>query len=76
VQLDRLCTLTMLFRNPTVRSLAAELHAGGVAATEPVVLELVSCGGQAIFCICVFTSTRSWPRSSRPTIRCTACSYP
>ncbi len=51
-QLDRVCTLTMLFRNPTIRSLAAELHAGGAGATEPVVLELVEGRDPPVFCIC------------------------
>lgn len=51
-QLDRTCTLTMLFRNPTIRSLAAEMHAGGAGATESVVLELVSGSGPIVFCIC------------------------
>jgi thioesterase domain-containing protein/acyl carrier protein len=51
-QLERVCTLTMLFRNPTVRTLAAELHAGGAEATEPVVLELAAGSGPNVFCIC------------------------
>lgn len=51
-RLGRVCTLTMLFRNPTVRALAAELHAGGAEATEPVVLELAGGGGPNVFCIC------------------------
>jgi thioesterase domain-containing protein/acyl carrier protein len=52
-QLERVCTLTMLFRSPTVRTLAAELHAGGAEATEPVVLELAGGGGgPSVFCIC------------------------
>jgi thioesterase domain-containing protein/acyl carrier protein len=51
-RLGRVCTLTMLFRNPTVRALAAELHAGGAEATEPVVLELAGGGGPTVFCIC------------------------
>jgi thioesterase domain-containing protein/acyl carrier protein len=54
-QLERVCTLTMLFRNPTVRTLAAELRAGGAEATEPVVLELAGGPGPthpSVFCIC------------------------
>jgi thioesterase domain-containing protein/acyl carrier protein len=51
-QLERVCTLTMLFRNPTIRTLAAELRAGGAEATEPVVLELAGGGGPSVFCIC------------------------
>jgi thioesterase domain-containing protein/acyl carrier protein len=51
-QLDRVCTLTMLFRNPTIRSLATELHAGGACATEPIVLELVEGREPPVFCIC------------------------
>ncbi len=54
-QLERVCTLTMLFRNPTIRTLAAELHAGGAEATEPVVLELAGEPGPtrpSVFCIC------------------------
>ncbi len=50
--LDRTCTLPMLFRNRTIRSLAGELHAGGVEATEPSVLRLANGTGPALFCIC------------------------
>jgi thioesterase domain-containing protein/acyl carrier protein len=51
-QLARLCTLTMLFRNPTIRALAAEMRAGGSDSTEPLALELASGTGPTVFCIC------------------------
>ncbi|MDQ6605514.1 MAG: amino acid adenylation domain-containing protein [Actinomycetota bacterium] len=51
-ELDRICALPMLFRTGTVRSLAAELRAGGADCTTPTVLKLRSEGsGTPIFCI-------------------------
>jgi amino acid adenylation domain-containing protein len=51
-ELDRICALPMLFRTGTVRSLAAELRAGGADCTTPTVLKLRSEGtGPPIFCI-------------------------
>jgi amino acid adenylation domain-containing protein len=45
--------LSVLFRSPTIRSLAAELHAGGADADEPAVLQLQPQGdGPPLFCIC------------------------
>jgi acetoacetyl-CoA synthetase len=50
--LGRTCTLPVLFRNRTVRSLAAELHAGGPDATTPTVLTLQPEGTNTpLFCI-------------------------
>jgi len=51
-QLGRTCTLLMLFRNRTIRALAAELQAGGVDATKPTILELAIGDGPEVFCIC------------------------
>jgi thioesterase domain-containing protein len=42
----------MLFRNPTIRSLAAELHIGGRENQSRTVLQLGDGAGQALFCIC------------------------
>jgi amino acid adenylation domain-containing protein len=45
--------LSVLFRGATIRSLAAELHAGGADADEPAVLQLQPRGdGPPLFCIC------------------------
>ncbi len=45
--------LSVLFRSATIRSLAAELHAGGPDADEPAVLQLQPQGeGPPLFCIC------------------------
>jgi amino acid adenylation domain-containing protein len=51
-ELDRICTLPMVFRDPTIRALAAELHAGGVDATEPAILQLARGTGPNLICIC------------------------
>ncbi len=51
-QLERTCTLAMLFRNRTIRSLADELRAGGADATEPAVLQLSGGDRPRLFCIC------------------------
>jgi nonribosomal peptide synthetase DhbF len=51
-ELDRICGLPILFRTGTIRSLAAELIAGGADCTTPTVLKLRSDGtGLPIFCI-------------------------
>jgi len=48
----RVCTLPMLFRNRTIRALAAELQLGGGDNTEPTVLRLQPDGqAPALFCI-------------------------
>jgi amino acid adenylation domain-containing protein len=50
--LRRTCTLPVLFRNRTIRSLAHELHVGGADVTTPTVLRLQSRGAwPALFCI-------------------------
>ena len=52
-RLGRTCTLPMVFRAPTIRRLAAELHAGGGDANERTVLQLQPEGSApALFCIC------------------------
>ncbi len=51
-ELGRTCTLSMLFRNRTIRHLAAELHAGGPEVTTATLLPLQPEGdGQPLFCI-------------------------
>ncbi len=51
-ELERTCTLAMLFRNPTIRSLAAELYLGGRENQSRVVLALSKGDGRPLFCIC------------------------
>ncbi|HEY6397226.1 MAG TPA: amino acid adenylation domain-containing protein, partial [Solirubrobacteraceae bacterium] len=51
-ELGRTCTLPMVFRDPTIRALAAELHAGGADATEPAILQLARGTGPNLICIC------------------------
>ncbi len=52
-ELDRICALPILFRTGTIRSLAAELVAGGVDCTTPTALQLrTGRTGPPIFCIC------------------------
>jgi thioesterase domain-containing protein len=52
-QLEVPCTLTMLFRNGTIRRLAAEMRAGGREADGATVLQLQPKGiGPPLFCIC------------------------
>ncbi len=49
----RTCTLSMLFRNRTIRSLAAEMLAGGRDVTEATVLQLQGDDtGDPVFCVC------------------------
>ena len=51
--LKRSCTLSMLFRNRTIRGLAAELHAGGWDVAEDTVLQLQGDDtGNPVFCVC------------------------
>jgi amino acid adenylation domain-containing protein len=51
-ELGQTCTLVMLFRNGTVRSLAHELHVGGPENRSRAVLQLGAGTGPALFCIC------------------------
>ena len=51
-EMRAVCTLPMLFRNRTIRQLAAEMHVGGVGVTTPTVLALAPDGADpALFCI-------------------------
>jgi amino acid adenylation domain-containing protein len=49
--LCRICTLPMLFRNGTLRNLANELQAGGVDATESMILRLGHGNGPPVYCL-------------------------
>ena len=51
-ELERTCTLPMLFRNGTIRALATELHLGGRENQSRTVLQLRAGNGPALFCIC------------------------
>ncbi|HEY6396731.1 MAG TPA: non-ribosomal peptide synthetase, partial [Solirubrobacteraceae bacterium] len=51
-ELGRTCTLPMVFREPTIRALAAELHAGGGDSTEPTILQLSGATGPKLICLC------------------------
>jgi amino acid adenylation domain-containing protein len=52
-ELERTCTLPMLFRSGTIRRLAAEMRAGGPEADSATVLQLQARGaGPPLFCIC------------------------
>lgn len=51
-ELGRTCTLPMVFRDPTIRALAAELRAGGVDATEPAIIQLARGTGPNVICLC------------------------
>jgi amino acid adenylation domain-containing protein len=51
-ELGRTCTLPMVFRDPTIRALATELHAGGADATEPSILQLAQGNGPNLICLC------------------------
>jgi thioesterase domain-containing protein/acyl carrier protein len=51
-ELDRACTIAMLMRNRTIRTLARELEVGGADATEPTLIQLADGNGTPVFCIC------------------------
>ncbi len=51
-ELDRACTIAMLMRNRTIRTLARELEVGGADATEPALIQLADGQGAPVFCIC------------------------